>query len=117
MIHMLSAFEMKPGEDEAAFGRAYAAFVEDLRAEKLIADAGPIGARLADTPMDTDAARRHTHFSVLSFHDRRQLNHAYAWLTHRKGGSSGSHNDMHARITNSVFLCWQDISATEEKEP
>lgn len=117
MIHMLSAFEIKPGEDEAAFGRAYAAFVEDLRAENLIADAGPLGARLADTPMDTDTARRHTHFSVLSFCNRRQLNHAYAWLTHRKGRSAGSHNDMHARITNSVFLCWQDISATEEKEP
>jgi len=116
MIHMLSSFEIGPGEDEAAFRAAYAGFVEDLRAEGLIADAGPVGRRMADTPMDTDAARPHTHFSVMSFHDRRQLDHAYAWLTHRKGASAGSHHDMHARIANSVFLCWQDIDETAQEE-
>lgn len=116
MIHMLSAFEIAPDEDSAAVTAAYAGFVADLRAEGLIAGAGPVGRRVADTPMDTDDTRTHTHFSVLSFRDRTQLNHAYAWLTHRKGASAGSHHDMHARIANSVFLCWQDLDETAQEE-
>lgn len=116
MIHMLSAFEIKADEDADAFRIAYAGFVDDLRAEDLIVGASPIGRRVADTPMDTDEERNHTHFSVLSFRDRRQLDHAYAWLTHRKGASAGSHYDMHARIINSVFLCWQDMTDTTRQE-
>jgi len=108
MIHMLSSFEIKPGEDEAAFKAAYAGFVDDLLKDDLIVSSSPVGTRVSDTPMDTDDDRAHTHFSVMSFRDRKQLDHAYAYLTHRRGEATGSHHDMYARITNSVFLCWQD---------
>ncbi len=116
MIHMLSSFMIEPGEDEAAFRAAYARFVADLRAEGQIAEAGPLGRRIADTPMDTDAARHHTHFSILSFHDRAQLDHAYASLARRTGASAASHHDIHARIADSVFLCWHDCDETEPEE-
>lgn len=116
MIHMLSAFEIRPGEDETTFETAYRGFVSDLRAEDLIVSAGPVGRRVTGTPMDTDDTRAHTHFSVMSFRDRKQLDHAYAWLTHRKGASAGSHHDINARIANSVFLCWQDIAETTQEE-
>ena len=116
MIHMLSAFEMKPGEDEDAFKTAYAGFVQDLMADDLIVAAGPIGTRVSDTPMDTDDERTQTHYSVMSFRDRKQLNHAYAYLTHQRGNARGSHHDMYARITNSVFLCWQEQDQDIDKE-
>lgn len=53
---MLCRFDLKSGTDEAAFQRAYDRFVALLKAEGLIAEAGPIGRREADTPMDTDQA-------------------------------------------------------------
>ena len=62
----------------------------------------------SDTPMDTDDDRAHTHFSVMSFRDRKQLDHAYAYMLHRRATATDSHHDMYSRITNSVFLCWQD---------
>ena len=108
LIHMLSAFELKPDEDETAFRTAYAEFTDDLMKEGLIVEAGPIGTRVANTPMDTDDARAHTHFSLLSFRDRAQLDAAYAHIARRRGAVTGSHSDMYARITNSVFLCWQE---------
>ncbi len=108
MIHMLSSFEIKPSEDEAAFKTIYAEFVEDLIKDDLIASSSPIGTRVSDTPMDTDDDRAHTHFSVMSFRDRTQLNHAYAYMLHRRATATDSHHGMYTRITNSVFLCWQD---------
>jgi len=116
MIHMLSAFDLKPGEDEAAFGTAYAQFIADLEEADLIAIAGPLGTRVSDTPMDTDDGRAHTRFSVMSFRDRAQMNRAYAYLAHRRGAATGSHHDMYDRITNAVFLCWQDTDKDFTKE-
>ncbi len=107
-IHMLSAFDLKPDESEAEFRTAYADFAKDLIREGIVTTAGPVGRRVADTPMDTDDARTHRFFSMLSFRDRAHLDAAYAYLARRRGEATGSHKDMHARITNSVFLCWQD---------
>jgi len=108
MIHMLSAFDMKPGEALAEVQTAYAAFVAELREAGLIVDAGPIGQRVADTPMDTDAARSHQYFSVMSFRDRAQLDAAYAHIDARRRPATGTHLAMYRRLTNSVFLCWED---------
>ena len=111
---MLSSFDLKPGQDFATFQSDYAAFVEDLTAAGIIAAAGPLGARVADTPMDTDDERDHSYFSVLSFHDRAQLDAAYAYIEARQRPSTHSHLRMYRRITNSIFLCWEDQAPEKE---
>ena len=91
MIHMLSSFDLKPGEDFAIFQSDYTDFVADLRAAGIIEGAGPLGARVSDTPMDTDDERDHEYFAVMSFRDRTQVDAAYArdnaahWRENRLG--------------------------------
>lgn len=107
MIHMLSAFDLKPGEDLAAFRTAYAAFVAELYDADLIAASGPVGRRLSETPMDTDD-RSLDYFSVMSFRNRAQMDAAYAHIETRLDPATKPHKDMYRRIMNSVFLCWQE---------
>ncbi|SHK07691.1 hypothetical protein SAMN05444000_11854 [Shimia gijangensis] len=108
MIHMLSAFDLKDGEDPKTFETAYSAFLSDLLAEAMIAQAGPVGRRVSDTPMDTDNDRTHQFFSVMSFEDRTQLEAAYVQIAQRLSGATQSHNHVFSKVTNAVFTCWQD---------
>jgi len=110
MIHMLSAFDLGDDEVMSDFQVAYAAFVADLENAGLIAFASPLGARHADSPMDTDDTRAHTLFSILSFRDRAQLDAAYAHIEARAHPGTASHGDMYARVRNAVFTCWEDIA-------
>lgn len=109
MIHMLSAFDLKPGESLPTFRAAYTEFLADLETAGIIAAAGPIGQRVSDTPMDTDEENARQLFSILSFHDRAQLDAAYAHISARAAPGTSSHLDMYRRITDSVFTCWQDM--------
>jgi len=105
--HMISVFDLKPGEDEAAFHAAYEAFVADLRAASLISGAGPLGWRVDDTPMDTDTQRHQRRVSILSFASRTQMDAAYAHIEARRRTASDSHLGMYRRVTDAVFLCWR----------
>ena len=107
MIHMLSAFNLKPGEDYEQFRKAYAEFVADILDAGIIESAGPLGHRVPNTPMDTDD-RDQKCFSVMSFRDRQQLDAAYVHIERRMRPATATHLDMYRRITNSVFLCWED---------
>ena len=108
MIHMLSSFDLKPGQELDVFQADYAEFVEDLVSAGMIVSAGPLGKRVADTPMDTDDDRDHSWFSIMAFRDRAQLDEAYAYIEARQHPSTKSHIRMYRRITNSIFLCWED---------
>jgi len=110
MFHMLSCFDLKPGEDLAAFRDAYAEFVAYMKSVDLVVESGPIGRRHSDTPMDTDAERDHQYFSVLTFRDRTQVDAAYAYIMGHTEPGNSSHVDMYGRIENPVFICWQDLA-------
>ena len=69
--------------------RDYEAVLVDLRAADLIVKVGPLGCRIDDTPMNTDAERTQQYFSVMNF-------------THRR---------MYRSLTNAVFLCWDDTDS------
>lgn len=108
MIHMLSSFDLKPGEDFEDFSRAYTAFIDELHSAGVISGAGPLGKRVSDTPMDTDIGRDQQFQSIISFQDRAQLDLAYAHISEKQHPGIASHLSMYRRITNSVFLCWED---------
>lgn len=109
MIHMLSSFDLGSGEDWDCFAVDYARFVRDLKEADVIAEAGPLGRRVDDTPMDTDDDRRHRHFSIISFRNRDQLDAAYAHIEARLHPGTSTHLQMYRRLANTVFLCWEDI--------
>lgn len=114
MIHMLSSFDLKPGQEFETFQADYAAFVTDLTEAGIIVGAGPLGKRVADTPMDTDEERNHAWFSILTFRDRAQLDAAYAYIEAHQRPGTASHIRMYRRITNSIFLCWEDQPAEKD---
>ena len=108
MIHMLSAFNLKPGEDFEAFKLAYADFVDDAIKAGIVAHAEPIGQRVSDTPMDTDDDRTHQYFSIMSFKDRAQLDASYDYIERHAMPTTKTHVQMYKRIRDSVFTCWED---------
>ena len=109
MFHMLSCFNLKPGEDVAVFRSAYADFVAYMKSIDLVEDSGPIGQRQSDTPMDTDGERDHAYFVIMSFSDRAQVDAAYAYIKKHVEPGESSHNKMYKRVENPVFICWQDL--------
>ncbi|MFK7939269.1 MAG: hypothetical protein AB8B82_07815 [Roseovarius sp.] len=109
MIHMLSSFNLRDGEDFATFRADYTHFVEELTEAGVITGAGPISTRLSDTPMDTDDDNPAQVFSILSFRDRAHLDQAYAHIEARAALGTKSHIRMYMRLRDTVFTCWQDV--------
>ncbi len=109
MIHMLSSFNLRDGEDLETFRADYAAFVADLTQAGIITAAGPIGTRVSDTPMDTDDANPCQLFSILSFRDRAQLDASYTHIEARAKPGTTTHLQMYMRLRDTVFTCWEDI--------
>ena len=111
MIHMLSSFDLKPNEDWNMFASDYDHFVNTLQNAGIISGSDPLGKRVNDTPMDTDTERKQSCFSVIHFRDRAQLDSAYAHIEANKQPSTATHLRMYRRLSNAVFLCWEDSSA------
>ena len=109
MFHMLSCFNLKPGEDIATFAAAYTSFVDEMRSLDLVDSTGPIGQRQNDTPMDTDATRDHQYFAVMSFRDRSQVDAAYDHIMQHVGSADAAHDAVYTRVLDPVFICWQDL--------
>lgn len=109
MIHMLSAFDLADAQALDDFAEAYAGFLADLKRDDLIVSAGPLGERVADTPMDTDDARDHRYYSVMTFRDRAQLDAAYARIVAKTTGATGAHQEVMSKVADTVFTCWRDL--------
>ena len=110
MFHMLSCFNLKPGVDVDNFRKAYAEFVSHMKSAGLVEESGPIGRRQSDTPMDTDSEREHEYFVIMSFNDRDQVDAAYAFIESQREIGGTSHSEVYAKVANSVFICWQDLT-------
>ena len=108
MIHMLSVFNVEEGAED--FARAYAAFVKEVKDAGIVAGAGPLGRRVADTPMDTNAAWGQSLVSRMSFEDRAQLDRAYAFIAEKSEPGASAHARMYAQVRDEVFTCWEEPS-------
>ena len=108
MFHMLSCFNLNPGEDIEDFRKAYAGFVDEMKNIGLVESSGPIGQRQSDTPMDTDDERAHRYFAVMSFRDRAQVDAAYGHIMQHRGPADAAHDRVYTRVADPVFICWQD---------
>jgi hypothetical protein len=110
MFHMISCFNLNPGEDIESFRSAYLLFVDEMKSIDLVKSSGPIGRRQKDTPMDTDEARDHEFFAVMSFRDRSQADAAYDHIMQHVGSADTAHDEVYTRVLDPVFICWQDLS-------
>ncbi len=113
MFHMLSCFDLNPGEDIETFRNAYDEFADFMKSVDLVADSGPVGRRQSDTPMDTDDERKHEYFAIISFRDRAQVDAAYADIEKHVEPGESSPNGVYERAKNPVFICWEDLSSVD----
>jgi len=109
MFHMLSCFNLRPGETAEAFQRSYNAFFRDMQAQDLVLSTGPVGRRRADTPMDTDNERHHEYFVVMSFRDRPQVDAAYAHIQSQLQPQAARHHAVFGQVQDAIFICWEDL--------
>ncbi len=109
MFHMLSCFNLKPGETIETFQIRYQSFVEEMLKLDLVVSTDPIGRRQNDTPMDTDQDRDHEYFVIMNFRDRAQVDAAYAHIEKHFGPGDAAHDEVYTRVQDPVFICWQDL--------
>lgn len=109
MFHMLSCFNLLPGEDVDTFRRDYDAFAAEMKKLGLLAASGPVGRRQSDTPMDTDEERDHAFFAIMSFRDRDQVDAAYAYIKRHVEPGASAHDSVYTRVDKPVFICWEDL--------
>ena len=112
-IQMLSRFRLAPGAGIRAFCESYEKLVELMARRGLVLATGPVGKRVADTPMDTDSGDAEELFAVMTFRDRQQLDAAYAYLNQPghipEPELRAAHEQLKSSVAMPVFTCWQDL--------
>ncbi|MEM8796218.1 MAG: hypothetical protein AAGE61_11675 [Pseudomonadota bacterium] len=106
---MVCRFDLKAGVEAGQVQIALESFARDMSARGLIAAAGPLCRRYADTPMDTDPATIRAYSAVFFFEDRNQLNEAYDVLKTMLGPVDERHHGVLTLIENPIFTCFEEI--------
>jgi len=109
MFHMLTAFKLAKGATIDEFTDALDVLSEHLVAEDLIVTTGPVGRRQRDTIMDTDDARNHEYFFLMSFRDRAHCDRAVEEMYGKREPTETLHHAAYRLIDDPVFTCWQDL--------
>jgi len=112
MFHMLSCINLKPDVSIDEFRDAVAEMTALLQRSDLLHATGPIGRRQRHPVMDTDAERDHEYFFIMSFTDRAQCDRAVEKIYKHEDPQDEIHKSVYARISNPVFICWEDLDQT-----
>ena len=109
MFHMHTAFDLREGIEISKFRARRDAFIAHLRDKGLIASAGPITERRPDTPLDTDEARGHRYFTVISFRDRAQSEATWDRIEPRLQPTGTMHRSVYSLVWDPIVNCWEDL--------
>ena len=77
---------------------------------ELIEDGGQLGARLIESPMDTDDERAQRYTTLMTFRDQAQMNAAYATILEGTAAEVAHHLQVLRSVRNPIFTCWQEGS-------
>jgi hypothetical protein len=108
MFHMLTCFNLRPGEALGAVQQALDVSTAHMQEHDLVVSNSPIGLRQSDTPMDTDGERHHQYFTTTTFRDRAQVDAAYDYIKAHTEPGFTIHNAVYSRVQDAIFICWQD---------
>jgi hypothetical protein len=108
MFHMLSCFNLKPGEALVAVQQALDASTAHLQEMDMVVSNSPIGLRQSDTPMDTDGERHHQYFTTTTFRDRAQCDASFEYIKAHIEPGFAFHKDVYSRLQDAIFICWED---------
>ena len=110
---MLNFFDLADGVGIDEFEAALTAFNQHLVDEGLLQSVGPVAARVATTPMDTDEDRNQRWFFVSTFADLEQCEAAYALIASGKEPTASLHDAVRSNMRDGIFSCWQDQPAPQ----
>jgi len=110
MFHMLSCFNLGSDTSVKDFQNAVDRFTQHLLQHQMLESTGPIGRRQRHPVMDTDDERDLEYYFIMSFRDRQQCDQAVAHIFERQEPGESIHSQVYKSITDSVFVCWEDIA-------
>ncbi len=109
MFVMLSSFNLRDGESVESCQAAIQAFARHMQAQQMLLSVGPLGTRVANTPMDTDDERELNYFFLSYFESREQSDRAYNLIEQGAEPSVSIHRAMISKVRDAVFTCWNEI--------
>ena len=108
MFHMLSCFDLKTGVTIEEFSDALMRFTLLMEEIEGIESIGALGKRQRHPIMDTDSERDQEYFFITSFRDREQCDRSVEHIMSQSEPGDTIHKAMNSKITNAVFICWED---------
>ena len=111
MFTMLSWFDIKQGYSPRECQQALDELAEHMLAQGLITGVGPLARRETDTILDTDSERSQQYFMLMHFHDKAQSDLAVEYIKSRSEPGASIHKNAYSRLSNLVFICWEDLPA------
>lgn len=110
MFVMLSRFNLREGETPESCQAAIQQFARHMQQQKLLVSVGPLGERVANTPMDTDDDSQLSYYFLSYFESREQSDHAYALIEQGIEPSASIHRAMISTVSDAVFTCWNELA-------
>ncbi|MFK7733296.1 MAG: hypothetical protein AB8B48_16875 [Pseudomonadales bacterium] len=109
MFVMLSSFNLRDGETVETCQTAIQEFGRHMHQQQMLVSVGPLGMRVANTPMDTDDDRQLNYYFLSYFESREQSDHAYKLIQQGVEPSVSIHRAMISKVRDAVFTCWNEI--------
>ena len=109
MVHMLSCFNLAPGEALEHMQQDIARFSDELLGAGLVRSVSRVGRRFRHPVMDTDSDRNLEFYLIITFEDRAQCDRAVAEVFRHEGSLDSAHASVLGPVSDPVFVCWEDL--------
>ena len=111
MFHMLSCFNLKPGQSLDDFSSALESYAGHMIELGLLHSVGPVGVRQRDTILDTDDDRPQGFYMLMHFEDKAQSDRAVDYIESANPVADRLHRQLYGKAQDMVFTCWEDASS------
>ena len=109
MFQMLSCFDLKEGVTIEAFKDSLNQFTELMQEMDLVDSIGMLCQRQKHPIMDTDTERDQQYYFMMNFRNRAQCDLAVEQIKLKKEPGETFHNSIISKISNEVFICWEEV--------
>lgn len=106
---MLSSFNLREGETPESCQAAINEFADHMHQQQMLVSVGPLGQRVANTPMDTDDERKLDYYFLSYFENREQSDQAYTLIEQGVEPGVSIHRAMISKVKDAVFTCWNEV--------
>ncbi len=110
MFVMLSSFNLREGETPESCREAIQNFAAHMQQQQMLVSVGPLGKRVANTPMDTDDNRQLNYYFLSYFENRAQSDRAYELIEQGVEPTVSIHRAMISKVRDAVFTCWNELA-------